>query len=123
MSHYESDYRDASADLVEYYGQPISYQDSSLGSAAQLNGQVHPEKRVRRKNDYGWYWVFTRTVKVLDSELSDNSISEIRSDGTVTVGSINYSIEGTELLPGERTAILLTRASLGEAGRPDYRGR
>ena len=63
MGHYQSDYENASADLVEYYGQPISYTDDSLLVPIDIEAQVHPEKQERKKNEYGWYVVHTRMVK------------------------------------------------------------
>lgn len=128
MGHYQDDYELASADLVEYFGQPISYLDDSLGSAATCaSAQCHPEKAERRKNDYGWYLIQTRIIKYVSADLLDGddgvTVVTARSDGTVTVDSVDYSIESLAYLPGGRTQLNLTRASAGEVGRPDYRGR
>lgn len=123
MGHYESDYENASADLVDYYSQPISYMDDSLSAAIQVCAQVHPEKMERRKNEYGWYVVQSRMVKFLDDDFK----AEIRTDGHFTIGvdaagdGVDYSIESVMSLPGKRTQVNLVRATVGEMGRPDYR--
>lgn len=123
MGHYESDYENCSADLVDYYSQPISYLDRSLSEAITVCAQVHPEKTERRKNDHGWYVAQTRMIKFLD----DDFRAEIRTDGTFYIGvdpagsSVGYSIESVVSLPGKRTQVNLTRATVGEMGRPGYR--
>lgn len=119
MGLYESDYESASADLIEYYGQPISYDHDELDDAETLIAEVHPEKRIRKKNDYGWYWVSVREVI-----FEKPSEFEIRSDGFVAVGTVDYNIESIDdSLPGGRMSLTLTKAEAGEIGRPDFRGR
>lgn len=123
MGHYESDYENASADLVDYYSQPISYLDASLGTAITVCAQVHPEKTERRKNEYGWYVAQSRVIKFLD----DDFRAEIRTDGQFMIGvdsvgaGVGYSIESVTSLPGKRTQVNLVRSTVGEMGRPDYR--
>jgi hypothetical protein len=123
MGHYESDYENASADLVEYYSQPISYLDDSLDEPIQLCAQVHPERTERRKNDFGWYLTQTRMVKFLDDDFK----AEIRTDGHFFIGvdhandDLGYAVESVMSLPGRRTQVNLTRATAGEVGRRDYR--
>lgn len=123
MGHYESDYENASADLVDYYSQPISYLDDSLDESIQLCAQVHPEKTERRKNEYGWYLIQSRMIKFLDDDFK----AEIRTDGHFSIGidhagdNVDYSIESVMSLPGKRTQVNLVRATAGEVGRPDYR--
>jgi len=123
MGHYQSDYENASADLVDYYSQPISYLDDSLASPIPVDAQVHPEKTERRKNEYGWYLIQTRMIKFLDADFS----ADIRTDGHFSIGTdhagddVDYAIESVMSLPGGRTQVNLTRATAGEVGRPDYR--
>ena len=125
MGHYESDYENASADLVDYYSQPISYTDRSLSESIQLCAQVHPEKTERRRNDHGWYVVQSRMIKFLDDDFK----AEIRTDGQFVIGvdaagdDVGYSIESVMSLPGKRTQVMLVRARVGEMGRPGYRQR
>ena len=127
MGHYQEDYEIASADLVEYYGQPISYLDDSLNDPACVDAQVHPEKAERKQNEYGWYWHQYRTVKFVASNVHDASgnVVEVRSDGVFTITDAGvdreYVIESIRLLPGNRVACELVRASAGEVGRKDYR--
>mgnify|MGYP007100071242 CR=1 FL=1 len=117
MGHYSDDYEHASADLVDYYGQPISYIDPSLGASVSIdNAAVASERSERRKNEYGWYVVQTRKVILLNADAT------VRLDGTVTISGVSYSIEGKSDCNGERTVLELIRASAGEVSRPGYRG-
>lgn len=115
MGHYHSDYENASADLVEYYGQPILYTDRSLDDPVTVDAVVYRERASRRQNDYGWYWVRTRHIKILQCE------QEIRSDGTFTIDGNDYSID---TISGNATETVaeLVRAQAGEINRPGYRG-
>lgn len=119
MGLYESDYESAAADLIEYYGQPISYDHEELSDPEVISAEVHPEQQVRRKNEYGWYW--TKLQEVIFDRPSG---FEVRSDGTVTIGSTDYNIDSIDdSKPGNRMALMLVRAEAGEIGRPDFRGR
>lgn len=115
MGHFSSDYESAAADLVDYYSQPISYIDPSLGSAVSIDAAVYSEQAERRKNEYGWYMVMTRKVLVLTADLTP------RLDGTFTIDSKDYAIE-TLADNGDRIMIGLTRAQAAEVTRPGYRG-
>jgi len=116
MGHFQQDYEHASADLVEYYGQPILYSDPSLSEPVSVDAIVHSEQAVRRQNEYAWYWVQARTVKILRCE------QEIRSDGVFTIDGKDYAIEDVGMKAGDQTVVQLTRAQAGEITRPGYRG-
>lgn len=117
MAFYEDDYESASADLIEYYGQPISYTHDGLGSTESITAEIHPERMIRRQNEYGWYWVRVREVI-----FAAPSGYTIREDGEVTVNSVDYVIEAIDdTLPGSRIKLDLMRAEAGEIGRPEYR--
>lgn len=116
MGHFHKDYQNASADLVEYYGQPILYSDDSLADPVDIFAKVYSERSVRRQNDFGWYWVQIRTIECLRTE------TEIRSDGTITISGKDYSIDSIGERAGGRTVIELVRTQAGEVSRPGYRG-
>lgn len=119
MGHYQNDYEHAAADLVDYYGQPISYIDPSLGSAISIeNAAVSSERSERRKNDHGWYLALTRKVIVLNEDVT------VRIDGKVTVTSNGkvYSIEAVRDAGGDRMVLDLIRSEVAEVTRPRYRG-
>lgn len=116
MGHFHSDYENASADLVEYYGQPILYLDRSLTEPVSIDAKVYSERQQRRQNDFGWYWVQTRDVELLRCE------QEIRSDGTFTIYGRDYAIDDIGLKNGDRTRVTLVRSQAGEINRPGYRG-
>ncbi len=117
MGHFSNDYEHASADLVDYYSQPISYSDPSL-EAVDIDAAVYPEKAERRQNDHGWYWLQTRKVVLLNSDVT------VRSDGKVTViaEGKDYAIETIAGGNGGRTILGLARAQAAEVNRPGYRG-
>lgn len=116
MGHFHSDYENASADLVEYYGQPILYLDRSLEEPVSIDAKVYSERQQRRQNDYGWYWVQTREVELL------RCCQEIRSDGIFTIYGRDYAIDDIGLKNGDRTRVTLVRSQAGEINRPGYRG-
>lgn len=116
MGHFASDYESAAADLVEYYSQPISYRDPSMGSAVSIDAAVYSEKSERRQNDHGWYWIMTRKVMLLAAAVT------VRSDGVFTIDGKNYAIETVGDSNGDRQMIGLTRAQAAEVNRPGYRG-
>jgi len=116
MGHFHSDYENASADLVEYYGQPILYLDRSLDEPVSIDAKVYSERQQRRQNDFGWYWVQTRDVELLRCE------QEIRSDGVFTIYGRDYAIDDIGLKNGDRTRVTLVRSQAGEINRPGYRG-
>lgn len=116
MGHHQSDYEHASADLVDYYGQPILYSDPSLSDTVTLDAKVYTEQAARRQNDFGWYWVQARTIEILRCE------QEIRSDGVFTINGKDYAVEEIGEKSGDRTKVQLTRAQAGEITRPGYRG-
>lgn len=116
MGHFENDYHSASADLGEYYGQPILYTDRSLTEIVTVKAKVYAERATRRENEYGWYWAQVRSVELLDCE------QEIRSDGTFTIDDMDYSIDAIGTKRARRTRVELIRAQVGEINRPGYRG-
>lgn len=120
MGHFENDYEHASADLVDYYSQPISYTDDSeeIGGVPVdgIEAMVYSERRERRKNDYGWYWMSMRRVVLINNEIA------LRSDGKFTIDGRDYSIESTGEKAGDRTVVELVRSEAGEVNRPGYRG-
>ena len=118
MGHFQDDYKNASADLSEYFGQPISYIDPGRTRQVHLdNVEVFPEKESRRQNKYGWYIVQTRSITFLVDDLKD-----VRIDGTFTIQGLKYSIESIGNLTGERTCCELIRVTAAEVNRPNYRG-
>lgn len=116
MSHHSSDYESAAADLVEYYGQPISYIDPSLADPVDIDAIVHPERTERRKMDHGWIKVQARDV------FFDAAAVTTRLDGTFTIGDQAYSVDELGTAEGNRTAVKLKRATAGEISRPKARG-
>jgi hypothetical protein len=118
MGHFQDDYKSASADLVEYYGQPVSYTDPSLSRQIFLSQvEVFPEKTSRRQNQHGWYVVQARSITFLADDLR-----AVRIDGTFTIGEHKYSIESIGNVTGERFCCELIRVSAAEVNRPGYRG-
>lgn len=115
MGHFSDDYENSAADLVDYYSQPISYIDPSLVSAASFDAAVYSEKAERRQADYGWYWVQTRRVVLLDDSAT------VRADGVFTIDGKSYRVETIGDKSGARTEIGLVRAEAGEVTRPGYR--
>lgn len=116
MGHFHQDYQNASADLVEYYGQPILYSDRSLDEPVSVDAKVYSERQQRRQNDHGWYWTRTREIELLRCE------QEIRSDGTFTIYGEDYAVDEIGQKDGDRTRVSLTKAQAGEINRPGYRG-
>lgn len=116
MGHFHSDYEHASADLVDYYGQPILYSDRSLDEPVSVDAKVYSFQAQRRQADWGWYWVHTREVEILPCQY------EIRSDGVFTIQGKDYSIENIGDKNGDRTRISLVSTQVGEMTRPGYRG-
>lgn len=117
MGHFRDDYDHASADLVDYYGQPILYSDSTLADPVGLTAKVYGERGERRQNDFGWYWVQTRAIELPVCGQT------IRSDGTFTIDDQDYSIEAIGLRGEASTRIDLIRTQAGEVGRPGYWGQ
>lgn len=115
MGLYESDYESASADLGEYYGQPISYTDDVRTAAEISQALVHPEKSERRKNEYGWYWQSVRVVKFADPGWT------VYENATVTIDGTAYTVERIGKIPGNRIQLDLIRVEMGEVGRGNYR--
>lgn len=117
MAFYTDDYESAAAGLIEYYGQPFVYDHEELDSPETISAEIHPERVVRRQNEYGWFAVYVREVVFLTP-----TGFVIREDGTGTIGGNDYVIEAIDdTLPGSRTKLELTRAAAGEVGRPEYR--
>ena len=117
MGHFHDDYEHASADLVDYYSQPILYSDPTLSTPAEHDAAVYAERAERRKNDHGWYWAKTRRV-VLIVDVA----TSIRPDGVVTVDDVEYRIEMIGDRAGDRIEIGLVRVEATEVSRPSYRG-
>ncbi len=118
MGHFQNDYQSASADHVEYYGQPISYSDPSRTATAFFDAVCYPEKVQRRQNSHGWYIAYTREISFLVDDLRD-----ARLDGTFTIGGVKYSVEAIGELHGDRIKASVVRFEAAEVNRPGIRGR
>lgn len=117
MSHHSSDYEIAAADLSEYFGQPIFYQDSSLSQAIEIpDAVVHPERVERRKRDHGWDRVQVREVYFSASYVT------ARMDASIQIGCETFSIDELGTASGNRTWLKLKRTLAGEVSRPRARG-
>lgn len=117
MGHFQNDYKSASADHSEYYGQPISYTDPSLSRSIYFDAEVFPERTSRRQNNHGWYVAQVRKITFLVDDLR-----EPRLDGTFTIDGLKYSIEAIGNLTGDRKEAELIRVTASEVNRPNYRG-
>ena len=116
MSHHSSDYESASADLVEYFGQPILYYDPSLEDSVEIDAIVHPERTERRElAEGGWNRVQLREI------FFDADDADVKMNGTITIGSDEYSIDATGTAEGNRTWVRIKRTLAGEISRPRAR--
>lgn len=116
MSHHSSDFETAAADLVEYFGQPISYTDPDIPNGVSVDAIVFPEKAVRRpKQTGGWDLVHVRDIRFISVDLT------LRTDGKFTIDGETYCVDSKAKVVGDRTQVTLKRLLAGEVSRPGTR--
>lgn len=126
VAHHTADYITATADLSDYYGQPILYRDPTFAANvwATMTASVHPERTQRRRTDMGWDTVTLRDIYIAKG----HTVPMIRIDGEFTIQDIatgenvEYAVDEITDEVGSRWHVVLRRVGAGEVGRGQYRG-
>jgi hypothetical protein len=114
MAFYE-DYKAASNDIVEYYGDTVIYSDP-LVQPLPVRAIVHHERSSRRKNASGGYdMVRVRTIYLLTHGAP--KVDVVREDATIEVEGTKYRIESSGGETGGRIMCKLIRAGRTEISR------